>query len=60
MTQKDILAGCISLLANVAVVTAPHAGSVQGWNTIMRTFKASEKAQAAFPPAHEHADGGLL
>jgi hypothetical protein len=59
MTQKDILAACISLLANVAVVTAPHVGSAPGWNTIVRTFKAGEKAQAV-PPAQEHADGGLL
>jgi len=60
MTQKDVLAGCIMLLANVAVVNAPHAADVRGWNTIMRTLKASEKAQAAFPDSQENADGGLL
>jgi len=58
--RKQILAAGISLLANLAVVSAPHVGTVRGWNTIVRTFKTSEKARSYCTATRETADGGLL
>ena len=58
--RKQILAAGISLLANLAVVTAPHVGTVRGWNTIVRTMKTSEKARSYSTVTRESTDGGLL
>lgn len=62
MTGKrlQILAASISLLANLSVVSAPHAGTVRGWNTIVRTFKTGEKARSDLAVIRVSAGGGLL